>query len=79
MSNTPHQLAEEFPQDVDQIHQLKLVNAHFAKLFDEYHDVNRAVHRAETLVEPVEQLREAELRQQRMRLKDEIQAMLQTA
>ena len=41
--------------------------------------MNRAVHRAESLVEPVDQQYEAELRQQRMRLKDEIQALLRAA
>ena len=31
MSHTPHELAEEFPQDVDKIHALKVSNPHFAK------------------------------------------------
>lgn len=76
MSNTPHELATEFPDKVEQIHALKEGNAHFRKLFDEYHDVNRAVHRAETNVEPTDQTHEAELRKQRMVLKDQIAAML---
>lgn len=79
MSHTPHELAEEFPAEVEKMHQLKLDNAHFARLFDEYHTVNRAIHRAETQVEPVETLRETEMRQQRMRLKDQIQALLHAA
>jgi uncharacterized protein len=76
MSNTPHELAEEFPSHAAKIHELKTSNAHFAKLFDEYHSVNRAVHRAETLVEPVAPEHEAELRRNRTRLKDEIWALL---
>jgi len=79
MSNTPHELSEEFPEDAGKMHQLKLENAHFTKVFEDYHTINRAVHRAETLVEPVDQQHEAELRQQRMRLKDEIQALLREA
>jgi uncharacterized protein YdcH (DUF465 family) len=79
MSHTPHELAEEFPAEAEKMHQLKLNNAHFAKLFDEYHTVNRAVHRAETLVEPVDSAREAELRQRRLHLKDEIWALIQAA
>ena len=50
MSNTPHELAEEFPDKVEAMSQLKQSDAHFAKLADEYHEVNRAVHRAESRV-----------------------------
>ena len=79
MSHTPHELAEEFPDQVDKIHELKTSNAHFAKLMDEYHEVNRAVHRAETGVEPTEELAEVQMRKQRMHLKDEIASMLAKA
>jgi uncharacterized protein YdcH (DUF465 family) len=54
MSHTPHELAEEFPEHVEKMRELKMSNGHFAKLFDEYHEVNRAVHRAETKVEPTD-------------------------
>lgn len=76
MANTPHQLADEFPAQVDKMHQLKLDNAHFAKLYEEYHEVNRAVHRAETNIEPTDDANENVMRQQRARLKDEIWAMI---
>ena len=76
MSHTPHELAEEFPDKIDEIHRLKQDDAHFAKLADEYHEVNRAVHRAETNVEPIEELAEVELRKKRALLKDQIYAML---
>ncbi|MGD1926403.1 MAG: YdcH family protein [Paracoccaceae bacterium] len=76
MSHTPHELAEEFPDKVDAMHALKESDAHFRKLFDEYHDVNRAIHRAETNVEPTDQFNEENMRKQRMRLKDEIARML---
>ncbi|WP_050527768.1 YdcH family protein [Pseudorhodobacter aquimaris] len=76
MANTPHTLAEEFPAEVDKMHKMKLENAHFSKIYDEYHEVNRAVHRAETNVEPTDDANENALRQQRARLKDEIWAML---
>jgi hypothetical protein len=77
MSNTPHELAEEFPAETQKMHQMKLENAHFAKIFEEYHEVNRAVHRAETNVEPTDDAHENRLRQDRVRLKDEVWAMLQ--
>jgi uncharacterized protein YdcH (DUF465 family) len=76
MSHTPHELAEEFPQHVEKISALKTSNAHFARLFDAYHEVNRAIHSAETNVHPVEQLAEVDMRKERARLKDEIWAML---
>ena len=79
MSHTPHELAEEFPQAVELMHRLKLEDAHFARLSEEYHDVNRAIHRAETLVEPVAEAHETELRRARMRLKDEIARMFTAA
>jgi len=50
--------------------------AHFAKLADEYHEVNRAIHRLETRVEAADELPEQGLRLKRMALKDQIYAML---
>lgn len=79
MSHTPHELSEEFPDKVDQMSQLKQSDAHFARLADEYHEVNRIVHRAETNVEPMEELAEVELRKKRAVLKDQIWAMLSKA
>ena len=76
MSNTPHELAEEFPEFVEKMSSLKQSDAHFAKLADEYHDLNRQVHRAETNVEPISELAEGELRKKRAALKDEIYGML---
>ncbi|PIE11810.1 MAG: hypothetical protein CSA72_01440 [Rhodobacterales bacterium] len=79
MSNTPHELHEEFPDHVELMHKLRADNAHFAKLSDDYHEINRAVHRAETDVEPTDDLHMAELRKQRLALKDEIWSMIQDA
>ncbi|MES2846481.1 MAG: DUF465 domain-containing protein [Pseudomonadota bacterium] len=76
MSHTPHELHEEFPADAAKITELKVSDSHFAKLVDDYHDVNRAVHRAETLIEPVAPEHEAELRRRRLHLKDQIAHML---
>ncbi len=76
MSNTPHELIEEFPDHAARISALKASDAHFARLAEEYHTINRAVHRAETLVEPVEELAEVEMRKTRAALKDQIYAYL---
>jgi uncharacterized protein YdcH (DUF465 family) len=79
VSHVPHELAEEFPEHTDKMHQLKQDNAHFAKLFESYHDVNRAIHRAETNVEPTDDLHMETMRKERMQLKDEIYGMLSAA
>ena len=52
MSHVPHELHDEFPADAPILHELKLTDSHFRKLSDSYHEVNRAIHRAETNVEP---------------------------
>ena len=76
MTHTPHELAEEFPAHVEQISQLKQNDAHFARLFDEYHEVNRAIHRAEMDIEPTSDEHMVNMRKQRMVLKDEISTYL---
>lgn len=75
-THTPHELHEEFPEHAAKITELKQNDAHFARLADEYHEINRAVHRAETNVEPVEELTEVEMRKKRAHLKDELYRML---
>ncbi|MGR3759829.1 YdcH family protein [Roseobacteraceae bacterium NS-SX3] len=79
MSHTPHELTEEFPDKAELISRLKQTDAHFAKLAEEYHDVNRAVHRAETNVEPMDELAEVDLRKRRAALKDQIWGVLSKA
>lgn len=76
MSNTPHELAEEFPDKTDQIHDLKLKDGEFRVLADRYHELNRAIHRAETNVEPTDQFNEENMRKERVALKDRIAAKL---
>lgn len=76
MSHTPHELQEDFPEHAERISALKEEDAHFARLAEEYHEVNRAVHRAEANIEPMEPLAEAELRKTRAALKDTLYRML---
>ena len=79
MSHTPHELAADFPEHADTIHRLKMTDGAFRVLAERYHEVNRAIHRAETLVEPTDQLHEDTMRKERMHLKDRIAAMLASA
>ncbi|CUH52801.1 YdcH family protein [Shimia marina] len=76
MSHTPHELSEEFPEFVEKMSELKVSDAHFAKMAAEYHELNRKVHNAETNVAPREELAEVDLRKRRGVLKDEIYAYL---
>lgn len=76
MTHTPHELAEEFPDAVEKMHALKSTNAHFSRLADEYHALNREIHRLETRVEIASSDHEESLRVKRVRLKDEIAALL---
>lgn len=76
MAHTPHELAAEFPEHVEKMSEMKGSNAHFAKLFDRYHEINRAIHRAETDIEPTDDFHMEDMRRTRMRLKDEIYGML---
>ena len=76
VTHVPHELAEEFPDKAEKIHELKMTNAHFAKLFDEYHLINREIHRIETQVEAASDERSTDLRKKRLHLKDEIAAIL---
>ncbi len=76
MTHTPHELAEEFPEFAERIRDLKASNAHFARLAEAYHTLNREIHRAEANIEPTDETHETELRKKRMALKDEIFSML---
>ncbi|GJL89577.1 MAG: hypothetical protein DHS20C03_32860 [Minwuia thermotolerans] len=76
MSHTPHELAEEFPDKVQKMHELNGSDAHFRKLAERYHAVNRDIHRAETNVEPTDQFTEEKMRKERLSLKDQIAVML---
>ncbi len=76
MSNTPHTLGEEFPDRIDAIHALKARDEGFAKILEEYDEVNDRIHKAETRIEPVSEDAEAEFRRRRLALKDAIVAAL---
>ena len=71
MCHTPHELTEKFPNKIEKMRDLTQADAHFAKLVDEYHDVNRTMHRAETGVTLMNNFAQTSLRKERARLKDE--------
>ncbi|OYX66837.1 MAG: hypothetical protein B7Y88_03110 [Sphingomonadales bacterium 32-64-17] len=79
MSHTPHQLAAEFPEDSGLLHQLKLTDAHFARLADNHHELNREIHRIESEVEAASDERFEALKKQRLGLLDELAAIVAKA
>ncbi|ARN81962.1 YdcH family protein [Methylocystis bryophila] len=79
MSHVAHELHEEFPEKSETIRRLKSENAHFARLAEQYHELNRAIHRMEADVEPVADETLEGLKKQRLSLKDEIVQLLETA
>ncbi|WP_026607483.1 YdcH family protein [Methylocapsa acidiphila] len=79
MSHVAHELHEEFPDKVEAIKGLKGANAHFARIAEEYHEVNRTIHRMEAEVEPTDDATLEALKKQRLSLKDQIAQILLTA
>ena len=75
----PHAIHEEFPNDAEIIHQLKVSDAHFAKLLDEYDSLNDEVVAAETFVKPTAEDAEHDMRRRRVLLKDEIARAISAA
>ncbi len=79
MSHTPHELADEFPDAVALIHQLKQDDRRFAGLADDHHRINREIHRIEIGVDAAGDERLELLKKQRLALLDEIGSWLSSA
>lgn len=75
--HTPNELTQIFRRDHDLLTRLKTQDAHYARLADEYHEVNRAVHRHESEVEPVSDDEAEALKKRRLALLDEITAIVE--
>ncbi len=76
MSQTQHELAEEFPEMAEAIAQFNQSDAYFRKLTDLYHTLNCAVQRAEMDIEPTCEEHLSGMRKQRLALRDEIYTFL---
>ena len=79
MSNTPHQLADEFPNDHALLHKLKLENAHFVTLADRYQAINGEIHRIDAGVENTSDEYAETLKKKRLALIDEIAGIIARA
>lgn len=74
-----HDLVHELPEYRDTIHTLKMENRHFARLFDDYHEVDHEVRRIEMGVENTSDDYLEDRKKTRLKLKDELFEMIKTA
>ncbi len=79
VSHTPHELSAEFPDKAAAISRLKQADAHFARLADRYHEVNRAIHRIDSQVAPAADDVAETLKKERLVLLDQIAGLLDRA
>lgn len=71
-----HSLTKEFPEYKEKIHELKTGDAHFAKLFDEYEELDKEIIRIEEQIETPSDDYTEELKVKRVNLKDQLMAMI---
>lgn len=74
-----HDLSHEFPEYADKIRALKLTDKYFAKLFTQYDEDNYAIAKYEQGVGVITAEALEEMKKQRLKIKDEIYQILQTA
>ena len=79
MFGEKHDLAHELPEFKDRIHELKMHDAHFARLFEQYNEVEHEVHRIEQGVENTSDDYLETRKRERLHLKDQLVAMLRAA
>ncbi len=71
-----HDLVHEFPEHRERIHELKTGNHRFSEMFDEYHELDREIHRIETGIENTSDEYLEERKKLRVYLKDELYRMI---
>lgn len=79
MLNEKHDLLHELPEYKETIHRLKIGDSHFARLFDEYHELDHEVHRLETGVENASDGYVEDRKKLRLKLKDTLFEMIRAA
>jgi uncharacterized protein YdcH (DUF465 family) len=71
-----HPLTEEFPEFEAKIHDFKVENEHFKRLFEEYDQVDHEIYRIESDAAPASDETANRLRIKRLHLKDEMYKFL---
>ena len=78
MALEKHDLLHEFPEHRETIHDMKMNNHHFARLFEKYHELDHEVHRIEVGAENTSDDHLENRKKERLHLKDELYGMIQT-
>lgn len=76
MALEKHDLLHEFPEHRERIHQLKVENKSFAKIFSDYHDIDHEVLRIEQGVENTSDDYLEQKKKERLSLKDQLYKMI---
>jgi len=79
MTLEKHDLHHEFADLSEEIHYLKMNDNHFARLFNEYHEIDHEVNRIEQGVENTSDEYLDGRKKQRLSLKDKLFVMLKKA
>ena len=73
-----HDLLHELPEYHDRIHQLKIEDEHFRKVFDEYHELEHEIHRINTGIETVTDDQLHQLKANLLFMKDELVSIIKS-
>jgi len=79
MFGEKHNLINELPEYRDEIHDLKMNNRHFAKLFNEYHETDHEILQIEEGVETTSDEYLEGQKKKRLYLKDELFVMIKAS
>ena len=74
-----HDLHKEWPELSNRIHEMKVGNAHFARLFEKFSEVDNQIVKAEENIPAMDDMALEQLKKERLRLKDELYRMLTAA
>ncbi|MEQ1509475.1 MAG: DUF465 domain-containing protein [Sphingopyxis sp.] len=76
MTHVAHELSQEFPDASMAIAHLRESDAHFARLADRHHALNREIHRIESGAEAASDQRVEALKKERLSLLDALSALI---
>ena len=76
MDEKPQALHDAFPEHAEKIKWLQLQDPEFKRKADEFHELSRAVHRAEMKEEPTEEVAVIEMRKRLDLLRDELYRLI---
>lgn len=79
MTINKHDLHHEFPEFENEIHELKMSDTHFARLFKEYHEADHEIRRIEQGVENTSDDYLEAQKKARLSLKDQLFGLLKKA